>query len=255
MFRIPADNLHSRGEEEVMSLKDKRVVIIGGSSGMGLASAKAAAAAGAYVLIAGRSREKLQRSLDEIEGEVDAHTLDVTQEGEVKAFFARIGAIDHLVTTAATGAVGSFLEMDPAAVRGVFESKFWGQYHAARYGATGIRPGGSITMFAGVASERPLPGLVAYAAVNGAVAALCRTLAVELAPLRVNVVSPGIVMTPAYAEMPADQREALFAALGVKLPVGRAGRPEDVAKTVLYLMDNGYTTGTVIHVDGGHRLV
>ncbi len=238
-----------------MSLKEKRVVIIGGSSGMGLASAKAAAAAGAYVLIAGRSPEKLQRALDEIEGEADAHPLDVTREGDVREFFARLGGFDHLVTTAATGAVGAFLEMESADVRNVFESKFWGQYNAAKYGATGIRPGGSITMFAGVASEKPLPGLVAYAAVNGAVEGLCRTLAVELAPLRVNVVSPGIVMTPAYAEMPADKREAMFEAVGAKLPVRRVGRPEDIAKTVLYLMENGYTTGTVIQVDGGHRLV
>lgn len=238
-----------------MSLKEKKVVIIGGSSGMGLASAKAAAAEGAYVLIAGRSQEKLHRALSEIEGEADAHTLDVTREEEVRNFFAQLGAYDHLVTTAATGAVGPFLEMETAAVRGVFESKFWGQYLAARYGATGIRQGGSITMFAGVASEKPLPGLVAYAAVNGAIEGLCRTLAVELAPLRVNVVSPGIVNTPAYADMPGDKREAMFSALGSQLPVKRIGRPEDVARTVLYLMQNGFTTGTVIHVDGGHRLV
>ncbi len=238
-----------------MSLKDKKVVIIGGSSGMGLASAKAAAEAGAYVLIAGRSQEKLRRALDEIEGEADARPLDVTREEEVKEFFAHIGAFDHLVTTAATGAVGPFLEMETESVRGVFESKFWGQYWAARYGAAGIIPGGSITMFAGVASEKPLPGLVAYAAVNGAVEGLCRTLAVELAPLRVNVVSPGIVRTPVYAGMPGEEREALFEAVGSKLPVKRVGRAEDVAKTVLYLMQNGFTTGTVIQVDGGHRLV
>lgn len=238
-----------------MSLKEKKVVIIGGSSGMGLASAKAAAAEGAYVLIAGRSKEKLNKALDEIEGEAESHSLDVTREEEVRDFFARLGTFDHLVTSAATGAVGPFMEIEAAAVRGVFESKFWGQYYAARYGATGILPGGSITMFAGVASHKPLPGLVAYAAVNGAVEGLCRALAVELAPLRVNVISPGIVMTPAYSGMPEEEREEMFQALAEKLPVRRVGRPEDVAQTVLYLMGNGYTTGTVIHVDGGHLLV
>ena len=126
---------------------------------------------------------------------------------------------------------------------------------AAKYGAMAIRQGGSITMFAGVASEKPLPGLVAYAAVNGAVEGLCRTLALELAPLRVNAISPGIVMTPAYAGMPGDEREAMFGAMAAKLPVRRVGRPEDIARTVLYLMQNGYTTGTVIQIDGGHRLV
>jgi len=238
-----------------MSLKDKKVVIIGGSSGMGLASAKAAAAEGAYVLIAGRSKDRLKRALDEIEGEADAHSLDVSREEEVRDFFTTLGTFDHLVTTAASGAVGPFMEIESSAVRSVFESKFWGQYYAARYGATGIRPGGSITMFAGVASVKPLPGLVAYAAVNGAIEGLCRTLAVELAPLRVNVISPGIVVTPAYAAMPEQEREAMFQALADKLPVKRVGRPEDVARTVLYLMQNGYSTGTVRSVDGGHRLV
>jgi len=238
-----------------MSLKEKKVVIIGGSSGMGLASAKAAAAEGAYVLIAGRSQERLKNALDEIEGEADAHTLDVTREEEVREFFTALGTFDHLVTTAATGAVGPFMEIESAAVRGVFESKFWGQYYAARYGASGIRAGGSITMFAGVASVKPLPGLVAYSAVNGAVEGLCRALAVELAPVRVNVVSPGIVATPVYAAMPERERDSMFQALADKLPAKRVGRPEDIARTVLYLMQNGYATGTVNYVDGGHRLV
>lgn len=238
-----------------MSLKEKKVVIIGGSSGIGLASAKAAAKAGAYVLIAGRSQGKLHKALMEIEGEAEARPIDVTQEGEVEKFFVEIGGIDHLVTTAASGAVGPFLEMESAAFRAVFESKFWGQYYAARFGAPCIRSGGSITLFAGVASEKPMPGLAAYAAVNGAIEGLCRTLAVELAPVRVNAVSPGIVMTPAYGAMPEKERHAMFDALAGKLPVRRAGRPEDIAQTVLYLMRNGYATGTVATVDGGHRLV
>lgn len=238
-----------------MTLKEKKVVIIGGSSGIGLACAKAAAEAGAYVLIAGRSQEKLHRALSEIEGEVEGRTLDVTREGDVEKFFVEIGGIDHLVTTAASGAVGAFLDMASSAFRAVVESKFWGQYYTARFGAPCIRTGGSLTLFAGVASEKPLPGLAAYAAVNGAIEGLCRTLAVELAPLRVNAVSPGIVMTPAYAAMPENERQAMFSALAGKLPVKRVGRPEDIAQTVLYLMQNGYTTGTVVTVDGGHRLV
>lgn len=238
-----------------MSLKEKKVVIIGGSSGIGLASAKAATAAGAYVLIAGRSQEKLHKALAEIEGEVEAHSIDVTKEREVEDFFARIGPFDHLVTTAATGTVGPFLLMKSVAVREVFASKFWGQYYAARYAAPYLANGGSITMFAGVTSHKPLPGLVAYAAVNGAIEGLCRSLAVELAPIRVNVVSPGIVMTPAYAAMPENERRAMFESLAAKLPTRRVGRPEDIAQTVIYLMQSGFTTGTVVSVDGGHRLV
>jgi len=238
-----------------MALKEKRVVIIGGSSGMGLASARAAAAAGAYVLIAGRSRDKLHQAMEEIGGEVEGHTLDVTREDEVRDFFAGVGTLDHLVTTAASGASGPFVSLESAVVRGVFESKFWGQYHAARFAAPRIQAGGSITLFAGVASEKPLPGLVAYAAVNGAIESLGRTLAVELAPVRVNVVSPGIVMTPVYAGMPERERTALFDAVAEKLPVRRVGQPDDVAQTVIYLMTNGFTTGSVVAVDGGHRLV
>jgi len=238
-----------------MTLRDKKVVIIGGSSGIGLATAQAAAAAGAYVLIAGRSQEKLQRAAMEIEGDVDTHLLDVTREGEVEEFFASLGTLDHLVTTAAAGGKGLFLETESSAVRDVFESKFWGQYHAAKYAAPRINAGGSITLFAGVASRKPLPGLVAYAAVNGAIEGLCRTLALELAPIRVNAVSPGIVMTPAYEAMPDHEPRAMFESLAEKLPAKRIGRPEDIAQTVLYLIANGYTTGTVISVDGGHRLV
>lgn len=238
-----------------MTLKDKKVVIIGGSSGIGLACAQAAAAMGAYVLIAGRSQERLLKALDEIDGEAEGHLLDVTREAEVAEFFTRLGTLDHLVTTAASGADGGFLTQPSAAVQEVFASKFWGQYHAARYAAPSINPGGSITLFAGVASQKPVPGLVAYAAVNGAIEGLCRTLAVELAPLRVNVVSPGIVDTPAYAGMSEEARRAMFASLAGQLPVKRVGRPEDIAQAVIYLMQNGYTSGTVLNVDGGHRLV
>lgn len=238
-----------------MTLRDKKVVIIGGSSGMGLATAKAAAAEGALVVIASRSEEKLRSASDEIEAEVMVHPLDVTREDLVRDFFGEIGDFDHLVTTAATGATGPFLQLDTPSFRSVFDSKFWGQYFAAKYGASWIRPGGSITFFAGVAASKPLPGLSAYAAVNGAIEALCRSLAVELAPLRVNAISPGIIDTPVYAGMPARERKTMFDSLAAQLPSRRIGRPEDVARAVLYLMQEGYATGTVLEVDGGHRLV
>ncbi len=238
-----------------MSLKDKKVVIIGGSSGMGLATAKAAVAEGALLVIASRSAEKLRAAVDEIEGEVKSYVLDVTDEEQVKRFFAEVEELDHLVTTAAGELTGPFLQLETAAVQALFASKFWGQYLAAKYGASRITVGGSITMFSGVASQKPIPGFSSFAAVNGGINALCRALAVELAPLRVNAVSPGIVETPAYEGMPVKERRAFFDAVAAKLPVKRIGRPEDVARTVLYLMQNGYTTGAVIDVDGGSRLV
>lgn len=238
-----------------MSLKEKKVVIIGGSSGMGLATAKAAAAEGALVVIAGRSPEKLRQASDEIEAEVMTRPVDITQEAQVRDFFSEVGDMDHLVITAASGVTGRFMELDTPAFRQAFDSKFWGQYFAARYGSPWIRQGGSLTLFSGVAGTRPLEGLSSFAAVNGAVESLCRALALELAPLRVNVISPGIVDTPVYEGMAQQERKAFFEQIASKVPVGRVGRTEDIAQAVLFLMKNGYATGSVVHVDGGHRLV
>lgn len=237
-----------------MELKDKRVVVIGGSSGMGLAVARMAAERGAKVLIASRSVEKLSRAKAEISGTVGTYPLDVTREEEVERFFSRVGSLDHLVTSAAIPAAGGFLETPQEQVRALFESKFWGQYRAARHAGRRIAPGGSITFFSGIAAARPFPGSSAYAAVNGAVEALCRALALELAPVRVNAVSPGIVDTPAYGAMESEERRAFFESLAARLPAGRVGHPRDAAEAVLFLMLSGFTTGTVLTVDGGGRI-
>ncbi len=237
-----------------MILKGKKVIILGGSSGVGLATAKAAVEEGAKVLIASRSREKLERARSEAGGRVGIFVLDVTREEEVGGFFERAGAFDHLVTTAAEGITGPFLELPPEAVQVLFESKFWGQYRAARHAARQIREGGSITFFSGVAAKKPIPGFSSFAAVNGAINALCRALAVEIAPVRVNVVSPGIIDTPAYGEMAAEARQEFFERTAAALPVGRIGTPAEVAEAVLFLMRSGFTTGAVLDVDGGGRL-
>lgn len=237
-----------------MKLAGTTVVIIGGSSGIGLATARAAVAEGAAVLIASRSEEKLARAADEIEGEVTTRIVDVTREEQMQAFFAEVGDFDHLAITAAAGATGPFLELDTPTFRGVFASKFWGQYFAVKYGAPWVREGGSITLFSGVAAARPVAGMAAYAAVNGAIEALCRALAVELAPLRVNAVSPGLIDTPVYEGMPPHDRKALFETVAARVPAHRVGRAEDAAQAVLSLMKNGYVTGTVMTVDGGYRL-
>lgn len=238
-----------------MGLKGKRVVVIGGSSGIGLAVARAAAREGALVLVASRSEEKLHQVREELGGRVGIHPLDVRREEEIRALFERVGSLDHLVVTAATGPTGRFLEVEPQAVQELFASKFWGQYLAARHAAPRLREGGSITFFSGVSAKKPIPGFSGYAAVNGAVNALCRALALELAPIRVNVVSPGIVDTPAYQGMAEEKRRDFFAAVAERLPVRRIGRAEDLAEAVLFLMENGFVTGAVFDVDGGGRLV
>ncbi|MCX5890644.1 MAG: SDR family oxidoreductase [Deltaproteobacteria bacterium] len=237
-----------------MNLKDKRIVIIGGTSGLGLATARAAAVRGAEVVIGGRHYEKLEKAKKEIGGKVEGLTLDVGDEGEIKAFFEWVGKFDHLTTPGSTAHGGPFLTLDTASAQADFQSKFWGQYLAAKYGAPRLRPGGSIVFFAGMWSQRPPAGVATFAAINSAIEGLARALAVELAPIRVNAVSPGLVDTPIYSGMPATQKEAMFKAFAATAPVKRVGRPEEVAQTVLYLMTNPFTTGSTLYVDGGYLL-
>jgi len=238
-----------------MSLNGKKTVVIGGSSGIGMAVAMATADAGSQLVIAGRSLEKLEKAKKALGGDTDVYPLDITRQDDVRQCFEKIGPFDHLVCTAVAGANAPFLEMDTTTARAVFETKFWGQYYAAKYGAPNIRPGGSITLFSGVAAKRPVEGLSALASANGAIEALCRSLAVELGPIRVNAVSPAVIDTPQYSRMPDDKRKKYLEQYGSTLPVKRLGTPEDVAQTVLYLIVNGYATGTLAEVNGGYRLV
>jgi NAD(P)-dependent dehydrogenase (short-subunit alcohol dehydrogenase family) len=236
-----------------MGIENESVVIIGGSSGMGLAIAKEAADSGAAVIIAGRSQGKLDEAIRVIAGDVATYIVDLSDEGSVMKLFQSIGSFDHLVITGSSVKTGQLRELSLADARASMDSKFWGAYMAARYAQ--IRPKGSITFFSGILSRRPSSGLASLAAINAAVEALGRALALELAPIRVNVVSPGLTDTPAYATMPDDARKGLFAAVAKRLPVGRVGRPEDIASLTLELMRNSFLTGLVVDVDGGAMLV
>lgn len=230
-----------------------RVVIVGGSSGIGLATATLAAQAGHEVLIAGRSAERLRRAVKRVGHGAQARPLDVTDHAAVAGFFGDVAAIDHLVLTAAGARSGPFTAQSVATARAVFEVKFWGQYACARAASPKLR--GSVTLFSGISARKPFVGLHALAAANGAVEALTRALALELAPVRVNAVAPGLVDTPAYAAMPEAERAAMFASIGERLPARRTGRPEDVAATVLHLIESPFITGSVVDVDGGYRLI
>jgi NAD(P)-dependent dehydrogenase (short-subunit alcohol dehydrogenase family) len=236
-----------------MGIENESVVIIGGSSGMGLAIAKEAADSGAAVIIAGRSQGKLDEAIRVIAGDVASYIVDLSDEGSVMKLFQSIGSFDHLVITGSSVKTGQLRELSLADARASMNSKFWGAYMAARYAQ--IRPKGSITFFSGILSRRPSSGLASLAAINAAVEALGRALALELAPIRVNVVSPGLTDTPAYATMPDDARKGMFAAVAKRLPVGRVGRPEDIASLTLELMRNNFLTGLVVDVDGGAMLV
>ncbi len=236
-------------------LQDKKVAVFGGSSGMGLATARLLATQGAHVVIASRSEDKLAAALQQIEGKAEARRVDFTDESAVREFFRETGELDHLVLMGAgLPAWGKFGELEVAVLENAFHTKFWGYFFCARHAVSYLRKGGSIVFTTGGASRSAIPGTAGVAAVNGAILAMAMTLAKELAPIRVNVLSPGLVDTPAYGWMSEEEKQAFFKQMGGSLPVGRIGRPEELAEAALALLTNGYITGAVLDVDGGGRL-
>lgn len=232
----------------------QRVVITGGSGGIGRALARDLAARGATPVLLGRDPERLAEAAATVAGHVETAVVDVTDEEAVSAFFAGGRPFDHLVTAAAGTVRGNVVELDTAKARLLFESKYWGQYHCVKHGAPHLSERGSIVLFSGWISRKPMAGVSTLAAVDAAIEALGRTLALELAPRRVNVVTPGMIDTPLWsARLSPDAQRDHFRRVGEALPVGRAGTAEDVAHAVRFLMENGFTTGAVIDVDGGQR--
>jgi NAD(P)-dependent dehydrogenase (short-subunit alcohol dehydrogenase family) len=235
------------------------VLIIGGSSGMGLGLAELLLADGAQVTIAGRSADRLDaavKRLDQPEG-LRASQVDVTQEDQVRQLLADAGPLNHVVVTAAdaVGAYAPVAEFDLDAARAVVDTKLLGPWLVAKHAGPHLAPGASITFTSGIAAYRPGPGASMIAAANGALEALARALALELAPVRVNVVSPGWVATPIWETIAGDKKAERLGAMAGRLPVGRIGQPIDIAEAFVALMHNGFVTGTLLHVDGGHRLV
>ncbi|RJX40213.1 SDR family oxidoreductase [Paenibacillus pinisoli] len=232
-------------------LAGKRVVIIGGSSGIGLAAAKAACEQGASVHIAARSRNKLLDAIQAIGGDVTAHEVNAAYEDEMKALFDSMDLVDHVFVTASEVATGAVLESDSEQLRSSLDSRFWGCYFAAKYASPKMHRGGSITFMSGTSSVRPSIGSAVAAASGAAVESLARTLALELAPIRVNTISAGAIDTPLLDNIFGEKKAAVLAHLTEQLPVKRMGQPEDIADAALFLMNNSYTTGTVLTVDGG----
>lgn len=239
-----------------MTLNGQRIVVLGGTSGIGLAVAEAVAARGAAVVVASSRKESVDRALAALPEGSEGHVIDLAREDAIEAFFARIGALDHLVFTAGEAlqlaAIGS-QSLDAA--KRFFQIRYWGAYAAVKHAAPHIRGGGSIVLTTGIASQRPRAGWTVPASICGAMDALTRALAVELAPIRVNAVSPGVVRTPLWRGMKDSDREALYRDVGAALPVGRVGEPEDIAETYLYLMQERFGTGQITVVDGGTALV
>ena len=233
-----------------MSLINKMVVLLGGSSGMGLATAKAAKAHGARVVIAGRSRERLQAARAVLGDEVRTVALDIGDEMGTRALFSELGPVDHVFITAGAVLFDPKLAPDAASVRPALDTRFWGAFNAAKFAAANMSAGGSITFTSGTAAMRPIRGASVAGASCGAVEAFARSLAVDLAPIRVNTIQPGLIDTP-FLDTLGERRSAIIAEYSRRLPVGRVGRTEDVANAVLFLMKNGFVTGITLTVDGG----
>jgi NAD(P)-dependent dehydrogenase (short-subunit alcohol dehydrogenase family) len=237
-----------------MSLESKVVAVLGGSTGMGFATAKAAAAEGAQVVITGRSQEKLQAALAQLPAGSRSAALDVTDEAGTRSLFEQIGHVDHIFITAASVTFGATIASDSALLRPAMDTRFLGSLYAAKYGAPQMKNGGSITFMSGTSAWKPRPGGAVGSASCGAIEAFGRSLAIDLAPIRVNTIAPGFIDTPLIDELAGERKGAFIAQEAARLPVKRVGTPEDIADAVLFLMKNGFVTGITLTVDGGRLL-
>ena len=241
------------------SLMGKKIVVVGGSSGIGLGVAAAALARGAELVIVGRSQDKLlqtQRSLG-ADGRVKTVTADMAREGEIATAFAGIGTFDHLVSTAGAPPPGSPIgDTDANEIRQFIDSKLIGAVLLAKHAVRKLTPGGSLTFTSGINKDKPpVPGGAVVSAIAGSFSYFARALALELAPSRVNIVSPGWVDTPMFDELVGDAKAGYFEAMAARLPVGRIANPADIAPAYLHAMESDFTTGETLHIDGGQRLI
>lgn len=232
-------------------LKDKTVVVVGGSSGIGYATAELCKAEGAKVIIASRPGDKLQAAAKRLG--VRAIAADVTSDAAVESLFQECGTVDHVAVTAAQLRSAHIKELSIADAKATMESKFWGAWRVAR--SASIAPGGSLTIVSGFLSVRPRPASAIVGAANGALESLARSLAIDLAPVRVNAVSPGIIDTPIRAAMPEAARKTMLENVAAALPVKRVGVGEDIARQILAFMTIGFMTGSIVYVDGGGLVV
>ncbi len=234
-------------------LSGKNVLVIGGSSGIGYATAAGALAEGAKVTIASRSEEKLRAAQASLQGRVQARRLDLGDTAEVDAFFDASPVYDHIVVSGAAFKIGTVRDLGLEDAYAAMNVKFWGAYRVARKAS--VAPGGSFVFVSGFLSRRPKPNMVLIGAINAALEALAQGLALEMAPVRFNVVSPGVIDTPTRAAMPAEARKTLLENVAKALPVKRVGQAEDCADQILLMLRNTFMTGSVVYVDGGGLLV
>jgi NAD(P)-dependent dehydrogenase (short-subunit alcohol dehydrogenase family) len=236
-----------------MSLVGQRVIIVGGSQGCGFAIAQKAAALGADVIILARDADRLLQAAQRIEGAVRTAVMDMTDEDAVRGVFAELDDIEHLVVVGSSVASKPVISADLSTVRSSMDTKFWGACNVVRHAR--LTKTASVTLFSGVLSRRPMAGQAFISSANAAVEALGRTLAIELAPVRVNVIAPGVIDTPIFSMMTVIDRNNFFNSLRSRIPAGRPGLATEVADLAIHLFMNRYVTGAVLDIDGGYSVV
>jgi len=239
------------------TLSGKRIILLGASSGIGLATAQAAAAEGAIVVIVSGNQQRINQALQTIPEGATAQVVDLSKEEKIRDFFEHIGRFDHLIYTAGENLpVSDIQTADIPKAKDFFDIRFWGAFAAVKYGSPLVNPGGSINLTSGTAGTRPPgKGWSAISSICGAMESFVRAMAIELAPIRVNCVIPGVVKTNLWNSMSEKDRDGLHQWASDSLLVKRTGEAEDIAQTFVYFMKQTYGTGQSLIVDGGGVLV
>jgi NAD(P)-dependent dehydrogenase (short-subunit alcohol dehydrogenase family) len=233
----------------------RHAAVIGGSAGIGLATASLLLTRGAHVTIGGRDPERLAQARDAFANHVRTIAVDASDPAALRSFYAQAGPIDDLiVTVTGRGGAGPAATLAEQDLLGAFAAKTVPHLHAIALALPTLGTSGSITLVTAGSAQSALPGTAGLAAVNGALEAAVPVLARELAPLRVNAVSPGVIETGWWDVIPESDRRATFSAFAGRSPVGRNGTAEDVAHAIASLLENGFLTGVVLPCDGGLRL-
>jgi NAD(P)-dependent dehydrogenase (short-subunit alcohol dehydrogenase family) len=243
-----------------MELQGKTMVVVAGSSGIGRQIAADAAAGGARVIVAGRSPEKLAATIgtvsagDRAEGDagIEVAKVDLADEASIVALAESVGTVDYLVSVANSSANGPLGGLERDAVVEAFDAKVIGAILLAKHFGPRFAEGGAMLLFSGIVGWRPSPGKTVTAATNGAVSFLASALATELAPIRVNAISPGIIDSGAWDGL-GEGKQKLFDTTAAKVPARRVGQLADISSAALLALTNPFITGETIHVDGGAR--
>ena len=235
------------------SLEGKTVLVIGRGSGLAYAIVLAAAAAGAHVVAAGRRQETLSAAYAG-EPAISTELVDLTDEASIAALGGRLGRVDHVVCTASARARGRLADLDRDAVRLSFDTKVIGPLMLAKQLAPRMNEGGSFVLFSGVAAAKIAVGTMGVAITNAAADTLARSLALELGPIRVNAISPGVIDTGAWDAFGAQGKADYFADISARNPARRIGTVNDIANGVLFAMTSTFLTGQTLHIDGGEPL-